>query len=235
MQFFFDFFLEPYRTATIEHILLELIAAVFGVVSVVYAKREHILVYPTGIVSTGIYIYLLAIWSLYGDMIINIYYTLMSIYGWYRWSGISSSEPSALRISKTNLTDKLKTAGIFVFTSLFVIWVYVRYGVIESMNFTETIRYISGQFQEGQLENLRRLTPYMDTFTTGVFFSAMWLMANKKLENWGFWIAGNIVSIPLYFVKGYGFTGIQYIIFLVLAIQGYLIWRKKMKTVSTTI
>lgn len=232
MQFFFDFFLEPYRTATIEHILLELIAAVFGVVSVVYAKREHILVYPTGIVSTGIYIYLLAIWSLYGDMIINIYYTLMSIYGWYRWSGISSSEPSALRISKTNLTDKLKTAGIFVFTSLFVIWVYVRYGVIESMNFTETIRYISGQFQEGQLENLRRLTPYMDTFTTGVFFSAMWLMANKKLENWGFWIAGNIVSIPLYFVKGYGFTGIQYIIFLVLAIQGYLIWRKKMKVAA---
>lgn len=232
MQFFFDFFLEPYRTATIEHILLELIAAVFGVVSVVYAKREHILVYPTGIVSTGIYIYLLAIWSLYGDMIINIYYTLMSIYGWYRWSGISSSEPSVLRISKTNLTDKLKTAGIFVFTSLFVIWVYVRYGVIESMNFTETIRYISGQFQEGQLENLRRLTPYMDTFTTGVFFSAMWLMANKKLENWGFWIAGNIVSIPLYFVKGYGFTGIQYIIFLVLAIQGYLIWRKKMKVAA---
>lgn len=230
MQFFFDFFLEPYRTASFEHILLELIAAAFGVISVMYAKKEHILVYPTGIISTGIYIYLLAKWSLYGDMIINIYYTLMSIYGWYRWSGINSPEQDTLQISRTNFTEKIKTAGIFVFTSLFVIWVYVRFKVIETMGLSETIRYISDQLQEGKLENLRNLTPYMDTFTTGVFFSAMWLMANKKLENWGFWIAGNIVSIPLYFVKGYGFTGIQYVIFLVLAVQGYLIWRTKLKT-----
>lgn len=229
MQFFFDFFLEPYRTASFEHILLELIAAAFGVISVVYAKREHILVYPTGIISTGIYIYLLAKWSLYGDMIINIYYTLMSIYGWYRWSGINSPEQDTLQISRTNFTEKIKTAGIFVFTSLFVIWVYVRFKVIETMGLSETARYISEQLQEGKLENLRNLTPYMDTFTTGVFFSAMWLMANKKLENWGFWIAGNIVSIPLYFVKGYGFTGIQYVIFLILAVQGYMIWRTKLK------
>ncbi len=56
----------------------------------------------------------------------------------------------------------------------------------------------------------------------------MWLMANKKIENWTFWIAGNIVSIPLYFVKGYGFTGIQYSIFLILAIQAYLAWKKSL-------
>jgi len=229
MQTFVDFFLEPYRTATAGHILLELIAAVFGVISVVYAKREHILVYPTGIISTGIYIYLLAIWSLYGDMIINIYYTLMSLYGWYRWSGMNSPQKTYLRISTSGLMDKLKTTGIFVLTSLFVIWVYLHYEVIESRNFSETIQYIYSQVSEGRLENLRNITPYMDTFTTGVFFSAMWLMANKKLENWGFWIAGNIVSIPLYFVKGYGFTGIQYVIFLILAIQGYQVWRKKMK------
>lgn len=232
MQFFIDFFLEPYRNSTFGYILLELIAAFFGVISVIYAKKEHILVYPTGIISTGIYIYLLAIWNLYGDMIINIYYTLMSIYGWYRWSGFQNDQSSFLKISTTGLRDKLSTIGIFLFTSLFVIWVYLQYEVIEVMSLSETFRYISDQLNQGQLENLRNITPYMDTFTTGVFFAAMWLMANKKLENWGFWIAGNIVSIPLYFVKGYGFTGIQYIIFLVLAIQGYLIWRKKMKVAA---
>jgi len=232
MQFFIDFFLEPYRNSTFGYILLELIAAFFGVISVIYAKKEHILVYPTGIISTGIYIYLLAIWNLYGDMIINIYYTLMSIYGWYRWSGFQNDQSSSLKISTTGFRDKLSTIGIFLFTSLFVIWVYLQYEVIEVMSLSETFRYISDQLNQGQLENLRNITPYMDTFTTGVFFAAMWLMANKKLENWGFWIAGNIVSIPLYFVKGYGFTGIQYIIFLVLAIQGYQIWRKKMKVAA---
>lgn len=232
MQFFIDFFLEPYRNSTFGYILLELIAAFFGVISVMYAKKEHILVYPTGIISTGIYIYLLAIWNLYGDMIINIYYTLMSIYGWYRWSGFQNDHASSLKISTTKIKDKLSTIGIFSFTSLFVIWVYLQYEVIEVMSLSETFRYISDQLNEGQIENLRNITPYMDTFTTGVFFAAMWLMANKKLENWGFWIAGNIVSIPLYFVKGYGFTGIQYIIFLVLAIQGYLLWRKKMKVAA---
>ena len=72
----FDFFLEPYRTASTLHILLEIIAAVFGILSVFFAKKENILVFPTGIISTGIYVYLLSQWNLYGDLIINIYYTI---------------------------------------------------------------------------------------------------------------------------------------------------------------
>jgi nicotinamide mononucleotide transporter len=56
----------------------------------------------------------------------------------------------------------------------------------------------------------------------------MWLMALKKIENWMLWIIGNIVSIPLYFAKGYGFTGIQYLIFLILAIQAYKQWKKSL-------
>jgi nicotinamide mononucleotide transporter len=58
----------------------------------------------------------------------------------------------------------------------------------------------------------------------------MWLMALKKIENWTLWIVGNIVSIPLYFVKGYGFTGIQYLIFLILAVQGYNVWKKSLNS-----
>ena len=222
-----DFFLEPYQTASSLNIFLEFVAAMFGVISVFYAKKENILVFPTGIISTALYVYLLSQWNLYGDLIINIYYTLMSLYGWYMWSKIIDDKQHHIAISRTNKADKLKAFGIFAFTSIFVIIVYRYYNVMtNNLGFSESIDYAIGKLTSGNLTNFREGTPYLDTFTTGIFFAAMWLMANKKIENWIFWIAGNIVSIPLYFVKGYGFTGIQYIIFLILAILGYITWKK---------
>jgi nicotinamide mononucleotide transporter len=224
-----NFFVEPYQTASALHISLELIAAIFGVMSVVYAKKENILVFPTGIISTALYVYLLVQWDLYGDLIINIYYTIMSIYGWYMWSRIVDEKQHHLPVSTTNNLDKLKTFGIFLFTSIFVIVVYRHYDVMPNhLNFTESIEYAVTNLTAGNLEDFRKITPFLDTFTTGIFFAGMWLMANKKIENWLFWIAGNIVSIPLYFVKGYGFTGVQYAIFLILAFQGYYAWKKNL-------
>ena len=224
-----DFFIEPYKNAPIINIVLEIIAAFFGIISVFYAKKENILVFPTGIISTVIYVYLLSKWNLYGDLIINIYYTIMSIYGWYMWSKIIDDKKNHIPISRTNTNDKLKTFGIFLFTSIFVIIVYRYYNVMpNNLGFIESVEYAYTNMTSGSLENFRKITPYLDTFTTGIFFAAMWLMANKKIENWTFWIAGNIVSIPLYFVKGYGFTGIQYSIFLILAIQAYLAWKKSL-------
>ena len=224
-----DFFIEPYKNAPIINIVLEIIAAFFGIISVFYAKRENILVFPTGIISTGIYVYLLSTWNLYGDLIINIYYTIMSIYGWYMWSKIIDDKKNHIPISRTNTNDKLKTFGIFLITSIFVIIVYRYYNVMpNNLGFIESVEFAYTNMTSGSLENFRKITPYLDTFTTGIFFAAMWLMANKKIENWTFWIVGNIVSIPLYFVKGYGFTGIQYSIFLILAIQAYLAWKKSL-------
>ncbi len=221
------FFTAPYETAVWYNILLELLAAVFGVISVFYARKENILVFPTGIISTGIYVYLLSQWSLYGDLIINIYYTLMSMYGWYQWHKVVDDNNTHIAISRTTTSDKLKAIGIFVFTSVFVITVYRHFDVMPNkLGFNESIDYAIQKLTSGNLADFRQATPFLDTFTTGVFFSAMWLMANKKIENWTLWIAGNIVSIPLYFVKGYGFTGIQYSIFLVLAVMGYFSWRK---------
>ncbi|MDP3312673.1 nicotinamide riboside transporter PnuC [Lutibacter sp.] len=221
------FFTEPYQTASTLNILLELIAALFGVISVFYAKKENILVFPTGIISTAIYVYLLAQWNLYGDLIINIYYTIMSLYGWYLWSKVIDDKQNHIPISRTNTLDKFKAFGIFLFTSIFVIMVYRYYNVMpNNLNFSESVNYAYTNITSGNLIDFRKITPFLDTFTTGIFFAAMWLMANKKIENWTFWIAGNIVSIPLYFVKGYGFTGIQYSLFLVLAILGYMSWKK---------
>ncbi len=230
-----DFFLEPYQSASTLNIILELIAAILGVISVFYAKKENILVYPTGIISTGIYVYLLSQWALYGDLIIHIYYTLMSLYGWFMWTRISGETKQTIHISRTNSTDKLKAFAIFVFTAIFVIFVYRYYKVIPNLNFGDSIRYAFQKLSSGNLIEFRKATPYLDTFTTSAAFVAMWLMANKKIENWAFWIITNIVSIPLYFVKGYGFTGIQYSIFLVLAFLGYSEWKKNLNKQNQTV
>ncbi len=224
----FEFFFEPYKNATYFNISLEFIAAFFGVISVFFAKKENILVFPTGIISTVLYVYLLSQWNLYGDLIINIYYTLMSLYGWYMWRKIIDAKSLHIPITKSNKKDKIKTLGIFVFTSIFVIFVYRFYDVMpNNLNFSESIRFAIEKLGSGNLSEFRKATPFLDTFTTGAAFAAMWLMANKKLESWIFWIAVNIVSVPLYFVKGYGFTGIQYTIFLVLAFLGYIEWKKR--------
>lgn len=230
-----DFFLEPYKAASALNIILEFLAAAFGVASVVLAKKENIWVFPIGIISTGIYVYLLYQWTLFGDLIINIYYTLMAVFGWYMWSKLIDKKKIHIPISKTNLKDKLKAIGIFLFTSIFVIIVYRYYNIMpNSLNFNESLNFVFSNLTSGNIEKFRLAIPFIDTFTTGIFFAAMWLMALKKIENWTLWIIGNTASIPLYFVKGYGFTGIQYLIFLILAILAYKQWKKSLNKNQVT-
>ena len=195
-----DFFITPYATATTAQISLEILAVLFGIFSVIYAKKENILVFPLGIISTVLYVYICYQFTLYGDVIINIYYTLMSLYGWYLWRYKVGDQP--LNITKSNMFDCFKAIGIFTSTTVFVIVVYLYF------------------------EHFDRMTDYFDTFTTGIFFAAMWLMANKKIEHWLFWVVGNLISVPLYFVKGLGFSSLQFLVFLILAIQGYIQWKK---------
>lgn len=224
-----QFLLDPYQTTSTFHVVLEIVGAVFGIASVFFAKKENIWVFPTGIISTATYVFLLSHWALYGDLIINIYYTLMSIYGWYMWAKITDDKEGHIPISRTNLIDKLKALAIFVFTSVFVIVVYRHYEVMPKIGFIESFQLAWGKLTSGNLQDFREATPYVDTFTTGIFFAAMWLMAHKKIENWTLWIIGDLVSIPLYLLKGYGFTAIQYFVFLVLALMAYFSWRKSLQ------
>lgn len=203
-----DFFLEPYRTASTFNIVLEIVAVLFGVASVWFAKKENILVFPTGIINTIIFVYLCYVFTLYGDLTINIYYTLMSIYGWYMWSRTIKGEEIA--ITKSTAKDWKTATVIFLVTVIFVVSVYLYFNRFD------------------------RATDYIDTATTGMFFAAMWLMANKKIEHWLLWIVADIISIPLYFVKGLGFTGLQFTIFLILAIQGYREWKKSLNNNQVT-
>ena len=197
----YDFFLEAYSTYSKLDIGLEFLAFSFGIISVIYAKKENILVYPTGIICTVITVYLLYKAQYFGDMMMNIYYSLMSIYGWWNWSRIKNDK-YLLKITRFSKND----LGLTVF--LFLLTVTITYAVY-TFNLTEI-----------------KIPNYIDIFTSGIFFTAMWLMANKKLESWIFWIIGDIITVPLYAYRGLGMLSLQYIIFTILAIQGYIEWKK---------
>lgn len=197
----YDFFLEAYSTYSKLDIGLEFIAFSFGIISVIFAKKENILVYPTGIICTVITVYLLYKAQYFGDMMMNIYYSLMSIYGWWNWSRIENDK-YLLKITRFSKND----LGLTVF--LFLLTVTITY-VVYTFNLTEI-----------------KIPNYIDIFTSGIFFTAMWLMANKKLESWVFWIIGDVITVPLYAYRGLGMLSLQYIIFTILAIQGYIEWKK---------
>jgi nicotinamide mononucleotide transporter len=198
----FDFLFGQYREYSTLFIVLEFVAMSFGILSVVYSKNNNILVYPTGLVSTFIYVYLLFQWDLYGDMIINAYYFTMSIYGWYLWSRKDSAHHDLLKISTMNAKDYLISALIFVFSVIFVSGVYV---------YDDKFTY---------------WWAYVDTFITGLFFVGMWLMAKRKIENWIFLIIGDLIAIPLFFFKGYTLTSILNIVLTIIAIYGYIAWKR---------
>lgn len=198
----FNFLFSQYTTYSYLDIGLEISAVIFGLLSVLYSKKNSILVFPTGMISTAIFVYLLLKWQLLGDMMINAYYFIMSIYGWYVWTHKVNGEITP--ISKTTLKEHKISAVIFLATLLFVYVVYVFFDKWTSW------------------------VAYLDTFTTAIFFVGMWLMARRKIENWIYWIIGNIISAPLYFHKGFTFTSFQYLIFTFIAITGYLAWKKNL-------
>ncbi len=199
----YNFFFNTYQNTPIDFIILELIVLVFGIASVVYAKKEDILVFPTGLIATTITVYLLYKNEYLGDMTMNLYYSIMSIYGWWNWIPKKNNNKS-ISISRANLQEK--KVGVFI-SILTMIFTYALYRFFD---------------YEIKIEN------YIDIFTSGIFFTAMWYMANKKIENWILWILADLITIPLYAYLGLGMLSLQYIIFTILAIQGYLEWKIKL-------
>lgn len=185
---------------------LEIIAVIFGLLSVWYAKKANILVYPTGIVSVVIYVYICLNAQLYADMGINVFYFFMSVYGWIMWTR-KVDESKQRPITFSNRKDYLISIGMFVF-SVFLIFILLKYLKAE-----DDVYWSNN-------------VPYIDIFTTSVFIVGMWQMAMKKVENWLFWIIGDIISVPLYFYKGLVFTSLQFFVFLIIAVLGYIEWKK---------
>jgi len=181
---------------------LEFVAVVFGIASVMLSRIENIWVYPTGIINTSIYIYLCMVGGLYAESGVNFYYTVMSVIGWVLWSKKNEGQV-VLHISQSTLIEWRKSLVFFA----------LCWGVLY---------FILKKFTDSTV-------PLADGFASATAYTAMWLMARKKLENWIWWGITNVASIPLYFIKGYVFTSFQYLVFLVLSVLGYIEWRRRIR------
>ncbi|TXE09577.1 nicotinamide mononucleotide transporter [Seonamhaeicola algicola] len=210
MSHIFNWLFAQYQGIPTHLIVLEFIGVFFGFLSVWYSKKENILVYPTGIISTAIFVYILLVYGLLGDMLINAYYFTMSIYGWYYWTQKDANN-NEVHVTKTTKKEQKYTVIIFMLTLIFVAIIYLANNKFNSW------------------------TAYVDTVTTAIFFVGMWLMAKKKLENWVYWIIGDVISVPLYLYKGLVFTSLQYLIFTVIAIYGYKAWKNSLNNNPQTV
>lgn len=188
---------------------LELIAVILGILSVWYARKEKILVFPFGIANVSIYIYICFIAKLFANAGINIVYLISNIFGWYMWSGKSDNQ--RLEISKNTIKQ-----NVISWFSVVLIYIIVFF----------ILRWVN----RDNIEYMESYLPWIDSFNTAFFLVATILMAVKKIENWLFWIIGDIISIPIFASQGLFFTSIQYTVFLILAILGWKEWRQKLKS-----
>jgi len=184
---------------------LEYLAVVSGILSVWYSRKENILVYPVGLVNTVIYIYLSFKYHLIGEAAVNLYYTIMSVYGWVLWSKRNQQQELVVRITFSSAKEWQYQLLFFV---SFYLGIYVA------------LYFLKQSFYEGAI-------PWADAFASATAFTGMWLMARKKVESWYWWIFTNIAAIPLYFVKGLVFTSVYYFILFIMAIWGLIEWRRR--------
>ncbi len=184
---------------------LEWIAILSGIVSVWFSKKALIWVYPTGLVGTILYVYLSFKGDLYGEAAVNLYYTIMSFYGWWNWLRRDQEKKKIVQIKFS--TKKEWVEQILFFFLLFTIIYFC-------------LVYIKNAFAPDAI-------PWADAFASASALTGMWLMTRKKVESWIWWIITNIASMPLYYVKGFAPTSLYYFILLVLAIFGLKEWKNK--------
>ncbi|AUZ03871.1 MULTISPECIES: nicotinamide riboside transporter PnuC [Vitreoscilla] len=211
----------PYQTYSRIEISVEALAAVFGVVSVLLAQRRHIWVYPVGLVSTILYSYLFFKWGLYGEALINAYYTAMSVYGWILWRQHSEQDHVHVAVQWANFKDAGIGGVIWLCSFLFVLAIYYFRPWIESgfsvwdMN-QHSIHHLGG-------------IDFLDASIAATCFVAMWLQAQRRINHWYLWTIANVVMVPLMFYKGYGITALQYMVFVVLAWIGLRLWKQSLQ------
>jgi nicotinamide mononucleotide transporter len=186
----------------------EYVAVIMGIASVWFSRLENIWVYPTGLINTIIYIYLSFNGGLLGEASVNFYYTVMSIYGWVMWAKKDQQHQHVLQITTATKKEWLQHLGFF---AVFYIAIFFL------------LTYLKKDFAPGAI-------PWADAFASATAFTGMWLMTKKKVESWYWWIATNIASVPLYFVKHYVFTSVYYIVLLIMAVFGLLEWMKRKRT-----
>lgn len=184
---------------------IELMAVISGIFSVWLAKKENVWLYPLGIVSVVLWIYLCWIGKLFGQSIINFFFLIMNIYGWYNWlRKDQNNQPNVIIKRNNNNENSLLLITIF-FLSIIIYFLLLP-------------------FQE---EKALLFYVFLEAIITGLNFVAMWLMAWKRLEHWILWIIGDIMCIPLYIHKDYPMGVFQFMVFIIIAYLGYKEWKLK--------
>ena len=185
---------------------LEYVAVFAGITCVWFSKKENILVYPIGLINTILYMYISIKGNLLGEASVNLYYTVMSIYGWILWAKKDKQSNTAmLHVTYSNIKEWRQE---LLFFAVFYVAIF------------SSLTWAKKAFAPEAI-------PWADAFASATAYTGMWLMAKKKVESWIWWIATNLASIPLYFVKGYVFTSVQFVVLLGLAVAGLISWRQK--------
>ncbi len=185
---------------------LEFIAVVAGIVGVWFGTKEKIWVYPIGLINTIIYIYLSIQGNLFGEASVNLYYTIMSVYGWILWTRRDKLKQE--RVLHITYSTRKEWITQLLFFSFFYAVIFFCLSWLKKDFAPEAI-------------------PWADALASATAYTAMWLMAKKKVESWYWWFGTNIASIPLFFVKGLVFTSIQFVILFVINIVGMIEWRRR--------
>ena len=186
---------------------VELIGTLFGLISVYFASRANILTWGTGIVNEVFLFILFFQVQLYADMFLQIYFFIVTIYGWYKWN----SKTTETKISETSFRNKIFLAISILIGTL-----------ISGFLFTNIHLYLPTYFK------IQAAYPFTDSFVMVSSIIATILLAKKKIENWYLWIAIDLVCVVLYFKKGVYFLSLEYFIFLGLASYGLYHWKKQL-------
>lgn len=199
----FQEWLSLFKEQVLATSFLEWFAVIFGVAEVLLARKNNILLYPAGIVSVVLSMYLLVHAMLYAEALLNLYYLVMSIYGWAVWQRNHQGN-KALTVSWTNKREMLTACSIVVVGYIILYTVLVR--------FTQSD------------------VPAFDAFVSSAAWAGMWLLALRKIENWVFLNVSNIVAIPLLVHKGLLMMAMLTVFLFVVAIFGFIDWKRIYKT-----
>lgn len=178
---------------------VELIAVCFSLACIWLAVKKHYLNWPVGLIGVTAYLVLFYQVKLYADMALQIVFILQGVYGWYNWKKNQTEEE--LEVGYLSLKERILYCLLILIMATFISWILVNY--------------------------TNASTPYVDSFVATVSLVANWLMAKKKTENWILWILADVIYIALFWYKELLMSSAIYIVFLILAIKGFIEWNKK--------
>lgn len=183
---------------------IEVLGAILGILYIRFSIRQNIFTWPTGILTSALYIIVFFNSSLYASMMLQFYYVGISVYGWYYWlNGKRDDNKSLLPVQTANKKLWIKLAVIFAVLYVVILFILIRFSDSD--------------------------VPYLDSLTTSLSIVATWMLAKKYIENWLIWIFADIVSVGLYIFKSLWPTVILFVVYAILAYFGYIEWKKDLK------